>query len=201
METRICRVCGNEFAVRFHSDKASCCGRACVKKAMCGHRTTDAWRRLGNIYRGMLNRCHNKKSHSYKYYGERGIFVCQEWIDSFKAFHDWSLQNGYSPDREIDRKDVNSGYSPDNCRWATRTEQMRNTRKRKNAITSPYRGVSWCSNVGKWRVQVCSPKRKSNHVGLFENEIEAAKAYDRVALEEFGEFASLNFQGKEKQPF
>lgn len=68
---------------------------------------------------------------------------------------------------------------------------MRNTRKRRNAKTSPYKGVSWCSNVGKWRVQIARPG--SIHVGLFDSEREAALAYDAEARKVFGEFAYTNF--------
>lgn len=78
----------------------------------------------------MRTRCNNKKRHDYKEYGGRGIKVCNEW-DNYENFRDWSLMNGYANNLSIDRIDNNSGYSPDNCRWTTQSQQMRNTRKNK----------------------------------------------------------------------
>jgi hypothetical protein len=59
-----------------------------------------------------------------------GIYVCDEWL-SFVNFYQWSVSNGWSEGLEIDRLNNNLGYNPDNCRWATRQEQMRNTSRNK----------------------------------------------------------------------
>jgi hypothetical protein len=85
----------------------------------------------------MKNRCNNPNTKDYKQYGGRGITVCAEWQESFSAFHDWAMVNGYNPNAPrgectIDRIDVNGDYCPDNCRWATMTEQNRNKRRNKN---------------------------------------------------------------------
>jgi hypothetical protein len=69
---------------------------------------------------------------------------------------------------------------------------MTNTRKRRNAETSKFKGVSWCAGSAKWRSQICLDNHVY-HLGLFAEEIAAAKAYDRAAKKMFGEFASPNF--------
>lgn len=82
--------------------------------------------RLHHIWTGMKQRCADNGVKDYQNYGGRGITVCQEWRDSFEAFRDWSLANGYRDDLTIDRINVNGGYEPENCRWITMEQQQRN---------------------------------------------------------------------------
>lgn len=84
--------------------------------------------RLYKIYNGMKKRCYNKNCPSYRLYGQRGISICQGWLDSFIAFRNWSLDNGYKDYLTIDRIEVNGNYCPENCAWKTIKEQSNNTR-------------------------------------------------------------------------
>ena len=80
-------------------------------------------------WQGMKARCLRKSHSKYKDYGARGITVCNEWLNDFRAFCEWSLANGYRHGLSIDRIDNDSGYRPDNCRWTTCSVQNSNRRR------------------------------------------------------------------------
>lgn len=106
--------------------------------------------RLYMIWNTMKQRCYVKSSTSYKRYGAKGITVCDEWRNSFYAFRDWALSNGYSDELTIDRIDSRGNYEPTNCRWATYKEQANNTSKN---IKFTYNGEThtipeWSDIVG-----------------------------------------------------
>lgn len=82
--------------------------------------------RLYRIWTGMKTRCLNPNSDHFDRYMGRGITICEEWRDNFKAFHDWAIMNGYRDDLTIDRIDPNGNYCPENCRWETAKSQTRN---------------------------------------------------------------------------
>lgn len=108
------------------------------KKAAIGlKRITDS--PLLETYYSMHFRCENPNHKYYKHYGGRGITVCDEWSgkEGLYNFIKWS-QNGWRPGLTLDRIDNNKGYSPDNCRWATSREQIRNRRVTK---LYEYRGM------------------------------------------------------------
>lgn len=123
--------CGKEVEVSYanlrsgHTKSCGCYqidvqrGRM-TKHGMCGSR-------LNKIYRNMKSRCNNPNATGHQYYHDKGITICKEWEESFEAFVDWSMNNGYAPDLTIDRKDNTKGYSPENCRWTTSKVQNRNT--------------------------------------------------------------------------
>jgi len=90
--------------------------------------------RLYAIYSGMKQRCYNSENSHYSNYGEKGIYICNEWMseNGLQNFIEWSLNNGYNENLTIDRIDSNKGYSPDNCQWITQSSNS--SRKRTGDI-------------------------------------------------------------------
>lgn len=93
----------------------------------------------------MVKRCENERSDNFKYYGGRGIHVCEEWRVHPDSFIYWGIENGYAPGLEIDRIDNDRGYSPDNCRWVTAKE---NSRNRRNTVYLTINGET--KSVAEW---------------------------------------------------
>lgn len=122
---KYCPECANKVAIQNNINSVMRC------------RNNDPNRRIKSIWQGMIARCNNSNSASYKNYGGRGITVCDEWANSFESFLEWANHSGYSDNLSIDRIDNDGNYSPDNCRWATSKEQANN--KRTN-VTFEYNG-------------------------------------------------------------
>jgi hypothetical protein len=87
------------------------------------------------IWNGMRTRCENPRQPMWLYYGGRGIKVCDAWL-KFTAFYR-DMHKSWRPGLTLERVDNNKGYTPQNCRWVTRKEQMRNTR-RTHMIDTPW---------------------------------------------------------------
>ena len=92
-------------------------------------------RRLYGIWSSMKQRCANPNRSAFKYYGGKGIKVCQEWLD-FPSFHLWATTSGYTEKLTLDRINPDGNYCPGNCRWIPDAEQHRNqTNNRPITIT------------------------------------------------------------------
>lgn len=87
---------------------------------------------LYSTWHGMHQRCYDPKCLRYKYYGKKGIKICDEWLNDYVCFYNWSIASGASKELTIDRIDVNGNYEPSNCRWVDAITQANN--KSKNRV-------------------------------------------------------------------
>lgn len=160
--TSVCRCrCGRETTVlnaNFNTNlkKGSMMSCGCYASSFesrslwfSGPYSGESTTRLANEHRLMMSRCYNKKDKSWKFYGEHGVTVCNQWHD-YRVFKEWAFANGYRDDLTLDRVDFLGNYEPDNCRWITIQEQQLN--KRSNRWLT-YRGQTkpmrvWATELG-----------------------------------------------------
>ena len=129
--------------------------------------------RLYHIWQSMKNRCNNPHGIKAKSYYEKGVRVCESWENNFNAFKEWALANGFDysktrKEQSLDRIDNNKGYSPENCRWVTQSENCRN---KGNNILITKDGVTktateWAEILGLNPKTVMQRANKSNDVDV-----------------------------------
>lgn len=155
--------CGNESVKAWSavvSGKAKSCGCLRVEQAKAnglasrkhGMRNTKEY----STWRGLFVRCYDKNAPNYPNYGALGITVCDRW-HRFENFYA-DMGDRPTPGHSIDRIDVDGPYSPENCRWATETEQQRNKR---NTVWVEWNGERLC--VRDWEDRLGFPKEVIYH--------------------------------------
>lgn len=126
-------ICGNKKTVRSDSlqdGSVKSCG--CLKKEQdrknleANHSHKMSKTRIYQELQGVKARCLNNNNKRYENYGGRGIKICDEWMQSFESFRDWSFENGYSDTLTIDRINNDGNYEPGNCRWVDNKTQCNN---------------------------------------------------------------------------
>lgn len=117
----------NNSLLNGNTGSCGCMGSRYNRPIKHGLSNTEIW----NIWKNMMQRCHNQKAPAFKNYGGRGITVCDRW----QTFENFVADVGQRPvGLTLERKNNELGYSPDNCKWATRREQRLNQRPRRLGI-------------------------------------------------------------------
>ena len=151
-----CDYCGEEVeAFLYNGMKAKSC-RKCSFKLRTTHASKNSdspyeyvrrgsKTRLYSIWSGMKSRCYNPNATSYKWYGAKGVTICDEWKNSYKAFAEWAIEHGgYNPDTEheivltIDRIDSSKGYEPDNARFIEAPDNIAKRNKEHSKTVHAY---------------------------------------------------------------
>ena len=134
----------------------------------------DTGTRLYRIWKSMKCRCNNMNHPSFERYGARGITITDEWQCSYSAFKRWAMSNGYADNLELERTNVNEGYSPSNCKWVSHYEQTLNRRDTLYIILDDVtmRLRDFClshsisiNTVNNWRHQNVLEEKLSERVG------------------------------------
>ena len=130
-----------------------------------------------SAWRDMKYRCYNPNVKSYKYYGARGITVCDRWLESFNNFID---DVGAKPSNKhsLDRIDNNGNYEPNNVKWSTQSEQRQNSR---SFGKSGYKGVCFNKRSKSWQVTLWV-NHKPKHIGYYKKLEDAVNARKKAEL-------------------
>lgn len=157
--------CGNEKAVvggslrKGDTQSCGCIHHEMMVKRNFKHGLSD--RRIKGVRQQMLKRCYDPSCPAYKYYGARGITVCDEWRTSLESFYRWANSSGYERGLTLDREDNNGNYCPENCRWVDRFVQSRNKRG-----VEKFEGkcqIEWAEVLGVSASAFYSLKRKHGY--------------------------------------
>lgn len=147
----VCNECGFERIARYYDLRV---GTKCVHIRVDGKVAFSLtnWdnERIKSIFNGMKQRCYNTRNKAYRWYGAKGIKICDEWMKNPKLFEEWAMQNGYKNNLTIDRINENKDYSPNNCRWITGLDntKYKSTTSLINVDGEIHSGKDWAKMLG-----------------------------------------------------
>ena len=140
--------------------------------------------RLYNTYRGIKERCYRKGRRDQEYYYDKGIKICDEWLEDNYKFFKWAMENGYNDNLTIDRIDSNGNYEPSNCRWVDYKFQASSKNKIKTN-TSGFKGVTLIpKTLNKYNSRIMVSGKRTT-IGTYRSKVEAAKAYDKFIIDNY----------------
>lgn len=189
-----CNLCGNIYIIDYYrilygmSTKCRKCSYKYRHKGLKFSKT-----RQYIIYTNMKQRCYNNKNPHYKWYGAKGIKICNEWLKNFKTFYKWSLENGYEDNLTIDRIDYTKDYCPENCRWTTLEEHANNKSSNRYII---YKGekLSVAKFCRKYGLNEDTTRERINVYKILDPELLIKKDLRGIKKNKY--FATINNQTK-----
>lgn len=146
-----CKYCGFETDARINHIKNT---KKCTHLNNIGNyrdfKSSIKNERLGHIFSGMKKRCYNPNDRAYRWYGAKGVRICDEWINNPISFEEWALSNGYQDGSTIDRINPEKDYCPENCRWVSLEDNSKwkstTSQIEVNGITDSGKG--WSKRLG-----------------------------------------------------
>lgn len=178
--------CGNVSTPERYSlssGKSKSCGCDNISKLIVANTSHgQSGTRFYKIWQGMKKRCMNPKATSYKFYGAKGVKVCDRWI-SYENFAE-DMQKGYNDTLTLDRIDGTKDYTPENCRWVSMSVQDYN-KPMSDRNTSGCVGVYFDAKANKWRAYIGVEKQRIN-LGSFDNLNCAVEARKQAEIKHYG---------------
>jgi hypothetical protein len=146
-----CAECGFETnKQKRHIEQAKACRHIGRSGGYINYDASWSDDKLRRIFSDMKARCYDKSNKSYRWYGAKGVKVCDDWMRNPELFESWSLTNGYDDGLTIDRIDWDGDYSPDNCRWVTLADnsKYKSTTSLIDVDGTIHTGKDWAKTLG-----------------------------------------------------